>query len=174
MKQPRLSRMLTEITRWKIPSRSCCCSLTPICVCSPLTCVLFLCVDRQDAINSNRRSKQPSWSNISIADINRWVLAGYVLVDSAVWGDVGVVWSARVMGPLAKAPTAATRIRMEKYIFWCVFACRVLTKTIENANVNGGFPKRSLKCRFLKTHRFERASFFVWIGKNTGFWKPCR
>ena len=45
--------------------------------------------------------------------------------------------------------------------------------TIEDAYESGDFKKRFRKWRFLKTCRFENASFSAWTCENASFWKRC-
>ena len=42
-------------------------------------------------------------------------------------------------------------------------------KTTENADENGSFRKQFQEKSLLKTHRFEKAPFLMWIGENGGF-----
>ena len=67
---------------------------------------------------------------------------------------------------LTEALSTLMRFRLKTHTFFYPFSPSVHTNTIEN----GGFRKRSLEWRFLKTE----VGVFVWTSENGGFRKRLR
>ena len=91
-----------------------------------------------------------------------------------------------VIAGYPKAPSTLMRFRLKTHTFLSVFAFPIpstLTRSKTEVYVceNGGFRKRSLEWRILKTEvqrlvdeRKRRFSVFVWTGENGGFRKRFR